>query len=88
MRAHEPFGCPVLSLLHARHVPVQVELQQNPSTQNPVAHCALPVHALPLGSPWHPPEPSHVAAPVHSSSGSLTLGMLLQVPTLPAKLQA
>ena len=36
--AHFPLAWPVLALEHATHFPLQPVSQQNPSTQNPVAH--------------------------------------------------
>jgi hypothetical protein len=39
--------------LQARQVPVQAELQQNPSAQNPLAQVALPAQACPASSPVH-----------------------------------
>jgi hypothetical protein len=43
-------SCPelFLSALHAWHVPVHGESQHTPSTQLPVTHCVLEVHARPL----------------------------------------
>jgi hypothetical protein len=54
--AHTPFvPPPFLAAVHARHVPVHASLQQTPSTQKPLAHTLLPVHAAPMASK-HLPE--------------------------------
>jgi hypothetical protein len=58
-------------MLHARHTPVQVLLQQRPSTQLVLRHCVPIVQLLPFGSgELQAPEPLQVAAPAHSLSGS------------------
>jgi len=68
--------------LHAVQAGHDPELQQTPSTQFPLAHCAAPVHVCPLPS-LQPPEPSHALVPVQVPTGSLSTcpgAMSLQVP--------
>ncbi len=48
--AHVPFVVPPLATEHASHDPPHAVLQQNPSTQFPVAHWLLAVHAVPCVS--------------------------------------
>jgi hypothetical protein len=74
--------------LHASHVPPQATLQQTPSTQLPLAHSPLMVHAAPLPSSVQAPAPLQVVTPGHSLAGSVAAGMGAQTPTLPATLQA
>jgi hypothetical protein len=74
--------------LQASQVPAQAVLQQTPSTQLPLAHSPLRVHAAPLPNSAQAPEPLHVVMPGHSLAGSVAAGMGAQTPTLPATLQA
>src|SRR5688572_408768 len=45
--AQVPSLAPVCAALHAMQVPVQLVLQQMPSTQNPLAQVAASVHTVP-----------------------------------------
>jgi len=86
--AHVPFDPPVFAAEHAWHVVEHAELQQNPSTQNPLPHSAFCVHAPPITIGAHAPAPLHVCAPMHSFAGSEPLVMFEHVPTEPALLHA
>jgi len=48
--AQVPFGAPVSERAHALHEPVHALPQQKPSTQKPLAHSSLAVHAVPVAS--------------------------------------
>jgi hypothetical protein len=87
MNAQLPFAAPVFKLLHASQVAVQVELQQKPSTQLPLAQLAGMAQAPPLLSLQVPP-PSQLESAPHSPSGSANCGMNPQVPLLPPVLAA
>ena len=50
MDVQAPFAPPDLALLHAWHSPAHAELQQYPSTQLPLEHCAARVHWEPCAS--------------------------------------
>jgi hypothetical protein len=53
--AQVPSGAPVLAFEQAVQVPVQALLQQTPSTQAPLAHCAPSVHPPPVTVRQMPP---------------------------------
>ena len=67
---------------------LHAELQQNPSTQNPLPHSAFCVHAAPCTSEAHAPAPLQLVGPGHSFAGSVFAGTLEHVPRLPATLHA
>ncbi len=86
--AHVPFAPPVFAAEHAWHVVEHAELQQNPSTQNPLPHSAFCVHAPPIPIDPQAPAPLQVVAPRHSFAGSEPFAMLEHVPMEPALLHA
>jgi hypothetical protein len=68
--------------------PLHAPPQQTPSTQKPLAHCALALHGWPLIERQLPP-PLHTWLPLHEGFVSVPpCGMLVQVPTAPARLHA
>jgi hypothetical protein len=67
---HEPFEPPpFFAALHAWQSPEQGLLQQNPSTQLPLAHSEATVHAVPFVA-THAPALQYTLSPGHSLSGS------------------
>src|SRR5688572_11427938 len=72
-----PLLLPVLLLLQAMHVPPHTALQQKPSVQKPLWHCAAAVQAVPLAAS-QAPLPLHSVA--HSLSGSVLTSTLPHVP--------
>jgi hypothetical protein len=67
---HVPFVPPVNAAAHAWQVPLHAIAQQNPVTQNPVAHSPPPVQAVPFAAPPSVPvsaEESTVVAPSDAS---------------------
>ena len=86
MFAHVPLTPPVLAAVQALHVPVQVVLQQTPSTQLPLRQSLLAMQVWPLSS-LQTPEPLQEPL-AHSLAGSCPFAMLEQVPTEPATLHA
>lgn len=82
MLPHTPSApFPFLAAVHAWHVPVQFELQQTPSAQNPEMHDAPEMHGAASGS-LHPPA-EHTVPPAHSLSGSVPLATGPQRPFTP-----
>jgi hypothetical protein len=80
--AQVPLAEPVLAMLHARQAPAHEVLQQKPSTQLPLSHCELMVHAEPCGSS-QAPAPLQSSGLVHSLSGSEPEMIGPQVPLVP-----
>jgi len=76
-----PFVPPVFAALHAWHVPLHVESQQNESMQLLLMHCVAIAHIAPLLAS-HAPAPLH-SPPAHSASGSAFDAMKEQVPLTP-----
>jgi hypothetical protein len=77
---------PFFAAVQAWQVPKHQLSQHTPSAQNPDAHCAADVHAVPLAAGvcavWQAPEPLHWL-PVHSLSGSAFDAMLPHTPLDP-----
>jgi hypothetical protein len=69
--AHVPFAPPVSAAEQPWHAPVHARSQQNPSTQKPLTHWSLAVHAVPLGAcatqalALQKKPLAHWASPVH-----------------------
>ena len=77
---HEPLEPPpFFAALHAWQSPEQGLLQQNPSTQLPLAHWEAAVHAVPFVA-THAPALQYALSPGHSSSGSIPVKTGPQVP--------
>jgi hypothetical protein len=57
--AQVPLAPPVLVAEQPWQVPVHVVLQQNPSTQDPVVHCAPSVQAAPVAASSSAPAATH-----------------------------
>jgi hypothetical protein len=72
--------------LQAEHVAVHVELQQTPSTQNPLTHSPLAAQVLPI-SPLHALDPLHDPG-LHSFCGSDPFTIGPHVPFVPCPLRA
>jgi hypothetical protein len=73
--------------LQVWHVPLQLLLQQTPSTQLPLVHWLPCAQRIPLLR-RHAPEPLHTELPPHVPGSCWKESVLVQVPTLPAMLHA
>jgi hypothetical protein len=77
---HVPPGPPVFVAEHATHVPMQLVLQQLPSTQLPLVHWVPLPQATPLARVEQVPAPAHTDDAGHSLSGSVPGVTAAQVP--------